>query len=69
MQKTIFIAVEIEDMTAKMRTHGVGDDEEDMNLDVWAGLIPLKLTPQYPQPDDVLKAGIEMPDYIKSYTR
>ncbi len=69
MQKTIFIAVEIEDMTAKLRTTGVADDQEDMDLDVWAGLIPLKLAPQYPQSDDVLKAGIEMPDYVKNYTR
>lgn len=69
MKKTMFIAVTIEEVSAKMRTHGVVDDAEDMNLDVWAGLIPLKLTPQYPQSDDVLKAGIEVPDYVKNYTR
>jgi uncharacterized protein len=67
MKKTMFIAVEIEDMTAKSRTHGVGDDDEDMNLDVWAGLIPLKLTPQYPQADEELKEGVAMPDYVKEY--
>jgi uncharacterized protein len=67
MKKTMFIAVEIEDMTAKSRTHGVGDDEEDMNLDVWAGLIPLKLTPQYPLVDEALKEGVAMPDYVKEY--
>ena len=69
MKKTMFIAVEIEDMTAKSRTHGVGDDDEDMNLDVWAGLIPLKLTPQYPQADEALKEGVAMPDYVKEYQR
>lgn len=69
MKKTMFIAVEMEDVTAKMRTHGVFDDEEDMNLDVWAGLIPLKLTPQYPHADEALKSGVEMPDYIKNYKR
>ncbi len=67
MKKTMFIAVEMEDMTAKSRTHGVGDDEEDMNLDVWAGLIPLKLTPQYPEADEALKEGVEMPDYVKDF--
>lgn len=67
MQKTMFIAVDIEDMTAKMRTHGVGDDDDDMDLNVWAGLIPLKLTPQYPKTDDALKAGVEMPNYVKNF--
>jgi nitroimidazol reductase NimA-like FMN-containing flavoprotein (pyridoxamine 5'-phosphate oxidase superfamily) len=69
MQKTMFIAVEIEEATAKMRTHGVADDEADMDLDVWAGLLPLKLTPQLPVADDVLKSGAFVPDYVKNYKR
>ena len=69
MQKTMFIAVEIEDVTAKMRTHGVGDDEEDMDLNVWAGLIPLKLTPQYPVRDTAQKPTISTPDYVLKYKR
>jgi uncharacterized protein len=69
MQKTMFIAVEIEEVSAKLRTHGVGDDEEDMDLNVWAGLIPLKLTPQYPTQDEVQNATIALPDYVKNYKR
>lgn len=69
MQKTMFIAVEIEEMSCKMRTHGVGDDEADMDLNVWAGLIPLKLTPQYAEQDAVQNKDIKMPDYIKTYAR
>lgn len=69
MQKTMFIAVEMAEVSCKKRTHGVGDDEEDMDLPVWAGLIPLKLTPQYPIQDDVQNTAISMPDYIKNYTR
>jgi uncharacterized protein len=69
MQKTMFIAVEIEEMSCKMRTHGVGDDEEDMDLPVWAGLIPLKLTPQYAEQDDVQDKAVMMPDYVSKYKR
>ena len=69
MQKTMFIAVEIEEASAKLRTYGVGDDEEDMDLNVWAGLIPLKLTPQYPVQDDVQNAAIQTPDYVLTYKR
>jgi uncharacterized protein len=69
MQKTMFIAVEIEEMSCKLRTHGVGDDDEDMDLPVWAGLIPLKLTPQYPSQDEVQNKDVLMPDYVKNYSR
>lgn len=69
MKKTMFIAIEIEEASAKIRSHGVIDDEQDMDADVWAGLIPLKLIPQYPEADEALKAGIEMPDYVKNYKR
>jgi uncharacterized protein len=69
MKKTLFIAVEIEEVSAKLRTHGVGDDEEDMDLPVWAGIIPLKLTPQYPRQDEVQNNTIPLPDYVKNYKR
>ena len=67
MKKTMFIAVDIEEMSAKMRTHGVGDDKEDMDLPVWAGLIPLKLTPQYLEQDAVQNKEIEAPNYVKNF--
>ncbi len=69
MKKTMFIAVEIEEASVKFRAHGVVDDEEDMNLHVWAGVLPLKLTPQAPQPDETGKTGINLPDYIRDYHR
>ncbi len=69
MQKTMFIAIEMEEISCKKRTHGVGDDEDDMTLPVWAGLIPLKLTPQYPAQDDVQSKAIPLPDYVKNYSR
>ena len=69
MKKTMFIAVDIQEVSAKLRTHGVGDDDEDMDLNVWAGLIPLTLTPQYPVQDEVQNKEIGLPDYVKNYKR
>jgi hypothetical protein len=69
MRKTLFIAVEIEEASVKFRSHGVVDDEADMDLDVWAGVLPLKLTPQQPEPDEALKAGLEVPEYVAHYRR
>ena len=69
MKKTLFIAVEIEEASVKYRAHGVVDDEEDMDLGVWAGVLPLKLTPQAPEPDENGQAGVELPEYVRQYRR
>ena len=69
MKKTMFIAVEIEEASVKYRAHGVVDDEEDMDLDVWAGVLPLKLAPQAPEPDESGQAGVALPEYVRQYRR
>ncbi len=69
MKKTMFIAVEIEEASFKFRAHGVGDDAEDMGLEVWSGIIPLKLVSQPPETDETGVTGIMPPDYIKNYER
>ena len=69
MKKTMFIAVEIEEASVKFRAHGVIDDPEDMQLGVWAGVLPLKLSPQAPVPDEEMDAGVSMPEYVRDYRR
>ena len=69
MKKTMFIAVEIEEASAKVRDHGVGDDPEDMDAAVWAGLLPLKLTPGVPVQDEVQAKEVELPGYVEGYRR
>jgi nitroimidazol reductase NimA-like FMN-containing flavoprotein (pyridoxamine 5'-phosphate oxidase superfamily) len=69
MKKTMFIAVDIQDASVKIRAHGVGDDPEDMQLNVWAGVIPLKLDAQTPQPDESGIPHLPLPDYLIDYQR
>ncbi len=69
MKKTMFIAVEMEEASVKFRAHGVGDDEADMGLAVWAGVLPLKQVPQAPETDETGVAGIPVPDYVSNYKR
>jgi hypothetical protein len=45
------------------------DDEEDYTLPVWAGVLPLSLTPSLPIADDRLLAGIDVPEYVRRYDR
>jgi len=69
MKKTMFIAVEIEEASVKFRAHGVIDDAEDMDIPVWAGILPLKLTPGTLEVDEMGVQGISIPDYLRNYCR
>lgn len=65
MKKTLFIAIEIEEASVKFRAHGVSDDPQDMELEVWAGVLPLKLSPQEPIADEGGKQGVPVPEYLR----
>jgi nitroimidazol reductase NimA-like FMN-containing flavoprotein (pyridoxamine 5'-phosphate oxidase superfamily) len=69
LRKTIVLGMPIDEASAKVRTGGPADDEEDYALDIWAGVIPLRMTPQSPISDDRLKNGIAIPDYATNYRR
>src|SRR5881396_231472 len=67
VQLTTVLALSLNEASAKVRTGPPLDDEEDYELSVWAGVIPLKLTAGTPVNDDRLTAGIEAPDYAREY--
>ncbi len=69
MKKTMVIAVEIEEASVKFRAHGVVDDPEDMDLNVWAGVLPLRLTPLALEVDEAGNPGLPLPDYLIDYQR
>ncbi len=62
-------AVTIDEASAKVRTGPPGDDEEDYELPIWAGVVPLRLEPGEPVPDPRLAAGIDPPGYLTDYRR
>jgi uncharacterized protein len=69
MKATSVLAIPIEQASAKVRTGPPLDDEEDYELDAWAGVIPLVMRPGVPQPDQRLGAGIAPPPYVSGYAR
>lgn len=69
LKQTLVLAIPLWEASAKVRTGGPVDDDEDYGRDVWAGVIPLRLTPAAPIGDERLKDGIEVPAYASSYRR
>lgn len=67
LKQTLVLALPIEEASAKIRTGGPVDDEEDYSLPVWAGVLPLTLTPGEPLPDTGVTA--EVPEYVTRYVR
>jgi hypothetical protein len=64
-KSTMVIKLKIEEASAKVRTGPPKDDDEDYDLNIWAGVVPLKIERKPVIADPVLKNGIEIPDYLK----
>jgi nitroimidazol reductase NimA-like FMN-containing flavoprotein (pyridoxamine 5'-phosphate oxidase superfamily) len=69
LQATSVLAIPIEEASAKVRTGPPLDDEEDYDLQAWAGLIPLVSEARAPEGDPRLREGIALPAYVSAYRR
>lgn len=69
LRGTAVLRMSIDDASAKVRTGPPLDDEEDYELDVWAGVVPVGLAPGAPEPDGRLRPGIDPPAYVTRYSR
>lgn len=66
---TLLCSVRIESASAKIRTGGPIDDEEDYQLNVWAGVVPLQERMLTPVSDPLSKREIAVPQYIDEFRR
>jgi nitroimidazol reductase NimA-like FMN-containing flavoprotein (pyridoxamine 5'-phosphate oxidase superfamily) len=66
---TAVLALPLAEVSAKVRTGPPKDDEPDYALPIWAGVLPLALTPGEPVPDPVLDPSIPIPDHVASWSR
>jgi hypothetical protein len=67
--QTTILAIPMGEASAKVRTGPVKDEEEDLALPVWAGVLPLRTVPGDPEPDPLLPSGVATPDYVNDYRR
>jgi nitroimidazol reductase NimA-like FMN-containing flavoprotein (pyridoxamine 5'-phosphate oxidase superfamily) len=66
---TAVLALPLAEVSAKVRTGPPQDDEPDYALPIWAGVLPLALTPGEPAPDPVLDPSIPAPAHVASWSR
>jgi hypothetical protein len=64
---TRVVRLPIEEASAKVRVGPPLDDERDLKLDIWAGVLPFERRPGKPIPDEHLKDGIPVPGYVVNY--
>lgn len=69
LAQTALVEIPLDEVSAKIRTGAPGDEKEDYDLPVWAGLIPFELSPQPPVADPALSDDIEPPDSLETYSR
>ncbi len=65
---TKLLAIDIDEASAKTRSGPPIDDDEDMALGIWAGVIPLAVMPGQPIPAPDLEAGVAPPDSVRRFS-
>jgi nitroimidazol reductase NimA-like FMN-containing flavoprotein (pyridoxamine 5'-phosphate oxidase superfamily) len=62
LAETAVLALTLREVSVKARVGGVSDNEDDLDLPHWAGVLPLRLTPGRPEPDKGVTAPV--PAYL-----
>jgi uncharacterized protein len=64
LRATALLRIPLEEASAKLRSGPPIDDEADLELPVWAGVVGLRTVAGAPEPDPLLAPGIQPPSYL-----
>jgi hypothetical protein len=67
LKGTKVVSLPLDEASAKVRTGPPIDEDEDYDLPVWAGVLPLATEASQPQPDPRLDPAIETPGYVAAW--
>jgi nitroimidazol reductase NimA-like FMN-containing flavoprotein (pyridoxamine 5'-phosphate oxidase superfamily) len=67
LKATAVVAIPLDSASAKVRVGPPKDDEEDLALPVWAGVIPIHQVVGDPITDETVPAGSPLPQYLRDY--
>ena len=62
---TSVLALPLTEASVKVRTGPPGDEPEDLELPVWAGVVPMAVSFGEPESDPALRPGTVTPDHIR----
>ncbi|HEV2114988.1 MAG TPA: pyridoxamine 5'-phosphate oxidase family protein [Terriglobales bacterium] len=68
LKATSVLKLPLAEASAKIRTGGPKDKDEDLSFPVWAGVLPLSLVPGKPVEHEA-SAVHEVPEYVAKYSR
>jgi uncharacterized protein len=66
---TTVLRLNLEQVSLKTRTGPPSDDEPDLELPYWAGVLPLAMLPGRPEPAPDLAPSIPTPDHVTGWRR
>jgi nitroimidazol reductase NimA-like FMN-containing flavoprotein (pyridoxamine 5'-phosphate oxidase superfamily) len=69
LRATLVVRFPIEEGSAKIRVGGPVDDEPDHLLEVWAGVLPLRVVAGPPEVDVAVPSRRPVPPYVTGYRR
>lgn len=69
LKATSILSLPIDEASAKVRTGPPKDEPEDLDLPVWAGVLPLSIVAGDPVADPGLRHDLPPPDYVTNYRR
>ena len=67
LKGTKVLSLPLDEASAKVRTGPPIDEDEDYDLPVWAGVLPLSTNVAEPEPDPRLDPAIETPGYVAAW--
>jgi nitroimidazol reductase NimA-like FMN-containing flavoprotein (pyridoxamine 5'-phosphate oxidase superfamily) len=66
---TAIVSIAIQEASAKVRAGPPSDSRQDLDLPVWAGIVPLRQVAQPPIPVDEAQDDLPVPEYVRAYVR
>ncbi|MCA0432899.1 MAG: pyridoxamine 5'-phosphate oxidase family protein [Proteobacteria bacterium] len=67
LKATTVLGLELNEVSAKVRTGMPGDDEEDYALPIWGGVVPIAMQVSEPVSDPRVLAGVTVPEHVKAW--
>lgn len=69
LKATSVLRLPISEASAKVRTGPPVDDDDDMSLEFWAGVIPIGSRAGAAVPDPLLDPKMKIPSYVEEYSK